>query len=81
MNIETLTTLLGWSTVINWGILFLWFLMMVIARNWVYQVHTQWFNINKERFEEIHYQLMGLYKLMIILFNLVPYIVLRVVIN
>ncbi len=81
MDVEILTSLLGWSTVINWGILFFWFVMLVVARNWVYQVHTQWFKINKDRFEEIHYQLMGFYKIMIFLFNLVPYIVLRIVIN
>ncbi len=81
MNIETLIALLGWSTVINWGILFFWFLMIVIARDWLYSTQTQWFKISKERFEEMNYQMMGFYKLMIFLFNLVPYIVLRIILD
>ena len=34
---------------------------------------------SEERFDEIHYSMMGYYKLVVMLFNLVPYLVLRLV--
>ena len=70
-------TFLGWCTVINLGILIYWIIALVFARKWVFGVHTSAVEISKESFAEINYALMGYYKLVVILFNLTPYLVLR----
>ena len=57
----------------------LWFLVFVFARDFVFRIHTRWFKISEERFDEIHYTMMGYYKMAVILFNLAPYLVLRLV--
>ena len=40
----------------------LWFLVFVFARDFVVRIHTRWFKIAEERFDEIHYTMMGYYK-------------------
>ena len=76
MTIDVLKTFLGWCTIINYGLLIIWFLLFVFARPWLHQMHSEWFNISDENFDLIHYVLMSFYKFNIFLFMLIPYIVL-----
>ena len=79
MNLEV-TNLLFWSFVIN-SIMFVWWIVMFIfLRKWIYEVHTKWFEISMESFCSIHYFLMGAYKLFIVCFNLIPYLILAYII-
>lgn len=79
MIIQQLKELLLWCTVINAGILIYWWIMFMLAHNFVFRLHSKWFNISVEKFDVIHYQSIVLYKLAIILFNLVPYIALTII--
>ena len=79
ISIENLRTFLGWCTFINVGMFAVWSLAFVFAHDLMFKVHTRWFKISEERFDEIHYTMMGYYKLAVILFNLTPYLVLRLV--
>ena len=79
MEAQEIRKVLGWCSAINLGVLMLWFLVFVFARDFVFRIHTRWFKIAEERFDEIHYTLMGHYKLAVILFILVPYLVLKLV--
>jgi len=53
--------------------------VFVFARNFVFRIHTRWFKIAEERFDEIHYTMMGYYKLMVFVFNVIPYLALRII--
>ena len=77
ITIENLRILLGWCTLINAGMFAVWSLAFIFAHDLVFKVHTRWFKISEERFDEIHYTMMGCYKLAVVLFNLAPYLVLR----
>jgi len=79
MTIDILSAVLGWATVINMGIVTLWFLLIVYAHDWVYQLHSRWFTLSVERFDTIHYAGMAFYKISIYLFNLVPFLALQIV--
>ena len=68
---------MGWCTVINLAMLTSWFLAIVFARDFVFRINSWWFEISEERFDEIHYVMMGYYKLALLLLNLTPYLVLR----
>jgi hypothetical protein len=61
-----------WSTAINYGVLLLWFLLFVVAHDWMYRLHSRWFRLSAETFDAIHYGGMAAYKLGILLLNLVP---------
>ncbi|MDP3009012.1 MAG: hypothetical protein Q8N30_08080 [Methylococcales bacterium] len=80
MTIDILSAVLGWATVINMGIVTLWFLLIVYAHDWVYQLHSRWFTLSVERFDTIHYAGMAFYKISIYLFNLVPFLALQIVV-
>jgi len=80
MMLEIMRVVLAWSTAINLGILLLWFLFFALAHDWMYRIHKRLFNLSPEAFDTLHYGGMGLYKLGILLFNLVPYLVLRIAI-
>jgi hypothetical protein len=77
MSIETVRYFLLWCAVINYGILLLWFLVFTFAHDWVSRVHG--FRLSGEQFNAINYACIILFKIAIILFNLVPCIALYIV--
>ena len=80
MSLDLLMEFLGWNAVINFGILICWAFFIRYAHDWTYRLHTRWLHISNERFDEIHYAGIAFYKLSIILFNLVPYLALRIIV-
>ena len=79
MTLEVIRDMLGWCTIINWIALLWWLLFFMLAHDWMYRFHGKWFKISVEKFDAIHYGGMVFYKLAIFLFNLVPYLALRIV--
>ena len=79
MTVELIRDGLAWCAVINIGILLLWFLSFSLAHNWIYQVHRKWFKLSEETFDAIHYASLGFFKMCVLLFNVVPYLALRIV--
>ncbi len=79
MTVETIRDVLAWCTVINVAVLLLWFLFFSRAHDWTYGLHAKWFALPVEKFDAIHYAGMAFFKLSIILFNLAPYLALRIV--
>lgn len=79
MTLEILRAVLGWCTVINLGLLLWWFAFFSLAHDWVYRLHTRWFTLSEERFDAIHYAGMAFFKLSILVFNLAPYLALRII--
>lgn len=76
MNIETLKDFFMWSAVINFAILLLWILMIGFAKETFYKLQSYWFPMPKEKLIVCNYVMYGLFKLIILVFNLVPFIVL-----
>ena len=79
MSTEVTRHFLLWCTVINYGILLVWFLFFVFARDWMQRVHGRWFRLTSDQFDALHYGGMTIFKVAIILFNLVPFVVLCIV--
>ena len=79
MSIEVVRGMLLWSAIINYAVLLLWFLLMLIGKVNLHRLTNRWFRMTAEQFDLIQYGGIVLYKLGIILFNLVPYIALRIV--
>jgi hypothetical protein len=76
---ELVRDVLGWSALINYAVLISWFLVFCFAHDWMYGLHGRWFKLSVERFDAIHYAAMAFYKLCIFVFNLAPYLALRIV--
>ena len=79
MNIDTLTAFFMWCTVINLGIYIVWVLFILLAPDLVYRVQTKWIPVSRETFTIVMYSFMGAFKIVIIVFCLVPYVSLLVI--
>jgi len=79
MSIESVRRALLWCAVINYGILVIWFLFFMLAHDWIYLLHSRWFHMSVEQFDMLHYAGMAIYKIGVLLLNLVPFIVLHIV--
>lgn len=79
MNAETLKRTLAWSAVINYIILIVWFVAFFAAHEWLRDIHARFgFHLSADQFDFAHYMGMAVYKIGIMLFNLVPYLALRI---
>ena len=79
MNVDIARSFFLWCTVINYAILMVWFLTIAFARAWLHRLHGRWFHLSDEPFDALHYGAMAVYKVGILLFNLVPLIALWIV--
>lgn len=79
MTLENAIFVLGWSTVLNYLVLLLWFIFYASGSDRIYRLHSRWFVMTREQFSQLHYLGMMVYKLTIFLFLLAPYISLKFV--
>jgi hypothetical protein len=79
MDIQTLTTFFMWCTIINGGILILWTAFSVLAPDLVYRTQSKWFPIPRETFNVVFYGFLGLFKIFLLVFNVVPYVALLII--
>jgi hypothetical protein len=75
MSAWFLNHVLFWCTVVNYGVLLAWFLVFRFGRAWLFSLHSRWFKLTPEGFDLAHYSGMVFYKVGILLFNLVPFVV------
>lgn len=56
-----------------------WFVTFVFAGDWVYRVHSIWFQVPRQTFDAIHYAGMACTKIAAVLLFLLPWIAVRLV--
>jgi hypothetical protein len=78
MNIETIREFLGWCTIINYGLMILAFLKVYVLRNTLAQFRQELFGLDEESVRRLQGQFFVNYQLVIIVFNLTPYIALSI---
>jgi|TARA_Y100000294_G_scaffold164733_1_gene171690 hypothetical protein len=78
MDIQTLITFFKWCTIINGVLLVLSATIFILAPDFVYQTHSKLFPIPRETFDVIIYSFLGLYKIIFLVFNVVPYVALLI---
>ena len=78
MSVDIVRNFLLWCTVINYVLLVIWFLLYVLPHEWLYRILGRWFRLTAEQFDAVNFAGIALYKLGILLFNLVPYLALRI---
>lgn len=76
MNPLFMRDLLLWCAILNYGVLFSWFVAFWFGHARMFKLHGRWFHIPEERFDGIHYLGMATYKIGILLFNLTPLVAL-----
>lgn len=79
MTIGELKHFLLWSTALNYVVLLIWFGAFFLAHGWLYRLHTRWFKLSAENFDLLNYLGMAIYKIGVLLFNLVPLLALFII--
>lgn len=67
------------SLLIAWGVLLVWFVVFLMAGDWIHSLHGQWFEMTRREMDLIFYAGMGLFKLGALLLFLIPWIAIRLV--
>lgn len=73
-SIETIREFLGWCSVINIGMLTISTIMLTIMRSWVVNIHAVMTGVSEAELPRIYIEFLGNYKILIIVFNVVPYL-------
>ena len=79
MDITSVRGFFLWCTIINGGVLLLSSVFCIFACGWIYQIHSRLFKVSRETFNVLIYSFIALYKMLFLVFNLVPYIALLIV--
>ena len=75
---QTLVEFLGWCTLINYGLLlFSTLILHTPAGKWGRSIHGRLFGLKDSELDSLYFRFLANYKLLIFVFNLVPYLVLR----
>ncbi len=79
MTVATLTTFLGWCTVINMGFLAFLALVLLVMPDLTYRLQVRFAaNMERKEWDLVMYGFMGVFKVMVIVFNVVPWIALKI---
>ena len=81
MTIYQIREVLAWCSVINVALLIFMFLVVTVLRPVVYKMHSKLFPITEAQFNVSMYAFIGAYKLLVFMFNIIPYIALSIVGN
>ena len=79
MTLYEIKDFLLWCTCLNYALLLVWAGVFVFAHDWMYRLHGRWFKLSVETFDGIHYAGLAIYKIGILLLNLMPLVALYVI--
>jgi len=78
-EIEFFTIFFGWCSVINISLLVLSTISLILMREPILRIHSKLFKLDQSSLPAIYFQYLAGYKIAILIFNLVPYIALKVI--
>ena len=79
MDLQMIKEFLFWCSIINFGVLLIWFITFVSAADYVYKVHSKFNKITREQFNITHYAGMLIYKTLVFVLFVIPYIVIFII--
>jgi len=79
MTTASIANFFLWCAIVNYTILIVWFVAMVAARDTIYKLHSRWFKLTEERFDGFMYLGMAIYKILVLVLNVAPFIALKII--
>jgi hypothetical protein len=79
VSIENARSFLLWCSIIDYALLGVWALLATRGRDWLYGLVRRVFPMPREQFDLLNYAGITLYKMGILLFNIVPLISLYII--
>ncbi len=78
MILKEITEFLGWASAINIAILLLSTLALIAMRGGISRIHSQLFGVGEKDLGRAYFQYLAQYKIAIIVFNIAPYVSLKI---
>ena len=79
MTQDILTTVFGWMTVLNIAFLLFITMMLITLQDWIAGIHGRMFQMEGSDVRRAYFRYLANYKLLIIMFCLVPWLALKLV--
>ena len=79
MDLQRLSAFLLWCTIINGALLILSIIGCILAPDFGYNLQSGWFGVPRETVNVAIYGFLGAFKILWLVFNVVPYVALRIV--
>ncbi|MBW2632602.1 MAG: hypothetical protein JRE14_00460 [Deltaproteobacteria bacterium] len=79
MSIQKLAAFFMWCTIINGGLLVLSIIIGISGLDLVYSVQDKLFQIPREALNVAYYSFLGMYTIVWLVFNAVPYLALLII--
>ena len=79
MDMQTLTRFFMWCTIINGALLIFSVMISIAIPDLVYRIQSKFFTISRETFNVVFYSFLGLFKIVFLIFNVVPYAALLII--
>lgn len=79
MDIQTLTSFFMWCTIINIGFLLFLALVYLLIPNLTYRLQSRFIPISRETFDIVFYSFIGVFKVLVLVFFAIPWIVLLII--
>jgi uncharacterized protein DUF6868 len=77
-KIELIGEFLGWCSIINIGLGLFSVIFMIFLRDPISRIHSKMFNLDAADLSRAYFQFLAQYKILTIIFNIVPYLVLKI---
>lgn len=79
MDIVLLSSFLKWCCIINFSCLLLSTFALLLMPDFIFKVHGKLFKLTRESFNTQIYQFLAMYKILILVFNLTPFLALWII--
>ena len=78
ITLELLTIFLGWTALINIAVLLFSTVMVLAIRERISNIHAKLFGLDQADVGRAYFQYLAQYKIAILVFNIAPYLALRI---
>ncbi len=79
ITLEAIQEILGWCSVINMGLLLVAAIAIATMRDAIMKIHSKMFSLSEEDLSRAYFQYLAQFKIVVLVFNLIPYIALRII--
>ena len=79
MTISVMTDFFMWCTILNIGIMAFWMIFLIFAPEFTYRLQARFFPMPRETWNIVIYSFLGIYKIMFLIFALIPYLTLLII--
>ncbi len=69
--------ILGWCTILNFGMLIFASVLLSLMRSKIMAIHSEMYSLGEKDLSRAYFQYLAQYKIAIFVFNLAPYLALR----